>query len=88
MVRHIAAEWRHRNVPLCNSVIISALNRISIEVLFTNPEVRFAARVNVFSDYGSSVLDSLPRYFNAFDLAGRQVDIQQQTNRRADESQV
>ena len=36
----------------------------------------------MFSDYGSSVLDSLPRHLNAFDFTRRQIDVQQRALRQ------
>src|ERR1700752_1112407 len=49
---------------------------MGVEVLFTDPKISFAARINVFADNGSGVLDSLSRYLHSLDCSGRNVDVQ------------
>ncbi len=63
-------------------MIISALDRVCIKVFFTDPEVRFAARIDVLADDWTRVLDSLTRHHHTFDLAGRQVDVEQRAFRQ------
>ena len=77
MVRHVALQWRHGNVALLDRLIVRAVSRVLIEILFANPEVRLAARIDVFGDHRPRILNSLPRDAHAFDFALREIDIQQ-----------
>src|SRR5215213_1768006 len=76
MVSHVAAKRRHGHITRGDGVVISTLNRIRIEILFADPEVRLAARVDVFGNYRPRILDSLPRHLYAFDLARRDIDVE------------
>src|SRR5689334_21682110 len=58
-------------------MVISALSRVGIEILFANPEVRFAAGVDVFGDDRSGILNCVPRDLHSFELTLRYVDVQQ-----------
>src|SRR5689334_17130150 len=83
MIGHVAAQRRHGNVAFLHRVVVSAFDRVYVEILFADPKVRFAAWIDVFGDHGPRILDALSCDFHAFDLAGRQIDVEQRAFRQS-----
>ena len=68
MVCHVTFQRRDGNIAQVDCVVVRSLGGIGIEVFFTNPEVGFPTRIDVFTNHRSRVLDSLPGNANALDL--------------------
>src|SRR6185369_11124710 len=64
MIGHVALQRGNGHVPVLDGAVIGAVCRIGTKVLLANPKIGFASRVDVFGDYGSRVLDTLPRHFH------------------------
>src|SRR6267143_1286072 len=79
MIGHVALQRCNRDVTLFDGIVVRAISGVSVEVLFTDPEIGFAARIDVLANYWSRILDSLPGNFNALNIASREVDVQQST---------
>src|SRR5207249_8860053 len=62
VICHVALEWRNGNEALLDRVVVGAAGRIRIEILFANPEIRLAARIDMLGNDRSRVLDALTRY--------------------------
>src|SRR6185437_12650049 len=83
MVCHVTLQWSDRDKALIDGVVISAGGGVVVEVFFTDPEIRLPARIDVFTDHWTGVLDSLSRDADSFDLFSRNIDIQQATFRES-----
>src|SRR2546421_123082 len=83
MVGHVALQRRDGNVAVFDRAIIGAVFGVGSEVLFANPEVRLAPRIDVFSDHRAGVLNSLASNLDAFDLSERNVDVKQRSFRQS-----
>src|SRR5438270_11320839 len=83
VIRHVAFERRDGDVTMLDGVIVSAFGGVPGKVFFADPVIRLAARVNVFADDGARIFESLPRDANAFDLAFRDVDVEQRPLRQS-----
>src|ERR1044071_7188686 len=75
VIGHVALQRSDGNVTLLDGSIIGAVLGVRSEVLFTDPEVRLAARIDMFGNHGASILNSLPRYLDAFDLSLRNIHV-------------
>jgi hypothetical protein len=77
MIRHVTLQRRDGDIALIDGVVVGAGRGAVVEILFADPEVRLAARIDVFADHRTRILDSLPRDANAFDFFSRNVDVEQ-----------
>src|SRR6185503_7479704 len=83
MVRHITLQWSDRDKALIDGIVIGAGCGVVVEVFLADPEIRLPARIDMFTDHWTSILDSLSRDTNAFNLFSRNIDIQQATFRES-----
>src|SRR5678816_944819 len=57
MISHVATQRCDGDEPLFNSVVVCAVSGAFVEILFPDPKVCFATRIDVFTDHGTSILD-------------------------------
>src|SRR6185295_7352259 len=68
MVCHVALQWSDRDKALIDGVVIGAGCGVVVEVFLADPEIRLPAGIDMFTDHRTSILDSLSRDANAFNL--------------------
>src|SRR5438105_3276404 len=75
MISHVTLQWRYRNVASFDRVVVRADIGVGIKIFFADPKIGFAARVDVFSDDGPRILDTLPCDDDALDFSRREIDV-------------
>src|SRR5882672_7797657 len=83
MIRHVTSQRRNRDITILDRSIVRTVFRVRTEILFTNPKIRLAPRIDMLGNHRPRILDALAGYLHSLDLPQGNVHVQERSFRQS-----